>query len=158
MRHHPGGHISKLSLRGAFKVVGEDFVKNRRNDMSEWGKTRANWYMALVILALAMSFAGSHPSRLSAQDTQEKLNPQDLKEIIAKAKTPADHEKLAAYYKQEASQLQENAELHRADANIYGKGQGLIHCTNLAKYYEQAAKEADALATMHENMAKAAAH
>jgi len=82
------------------------------------------------------------------------VSPQDLKELIANAKTPEDHEKIAAYYKQEASQLEKNAEWHRADANIYGKGQGLIHCTNLAKYYEQAAKEANALATMHENMAK----
>jgi hypothetical protein len=76
--------------------------------------------------------------------------------MIAKTKTPTDHEKIAAYYRAEAARLKQDAEVHRDDAAIYGKGQGATHCTNLAKLDEQAAKEADSLATMHENMAKAA--
>ena len=57
------------------------------------------------------------------------------------------------YYKQEASLARRDAETHRAWVNIYGKGQGAAHCTNLVKVYEQAAKDDDALATMHESIA-----
>lgn len=91
-----------------------------------------------------------------AQDKQEKLSAQQLKELIANAKTAADHQKIATYYQQEAARLKQDAEVHRTDAGIYGKGQGMIHCNNLARLDEQAAKEAGALATMHENMEKAA--
>jgi acyl-coenzyme A synthetase/AMP-(fatty) acid ligase len=116
---------------------------------------KLNWYLPFV-LALAMLFVGGVEIGLSAQETQEKLSPQQLKELIAKAKAPADHEKIAAYYRAESVRLKQDAEVHRDDAGINGKGQGAIHCTNLAKLDEQAAKEADSLASMHENMAKAA--
>lgn len=115
------------------------------------------WYLA-SLLAFTMLFAGTAVTRLRAQDTQEKLSPQQLKGLITKAKTPADHEKLAAYYRAEAARLKQDAEVHRDDAGIYGKGQGAVHCTNLARLDEQAAKEADSLATMHADMARAAAH
>ncbi len=118
---------------------------------------KANGYLAFIILVVTMLLAGATAIPLRAQRTQERLSPQQLKELIAKAKTPADHEKLAAYYRQEASRLRRDAQMHRDDAGIYGKGPGALHCMNLAKLDEQAAKEADALATMHQNMAKAAA-
>jgi hypothetical protein len=116
---------------------------------------KLNWYWPPV-LALAIFCGGVGATRLPAQSTQQELSAQQLKEMIAKAKTPADHETLAAYYREEASRLKQDAELHRDDAGIYGKGQGAVHCRNLAKLDEQAAKEADSLAIMHEHMAKAA--
>lgn len=124
--------------------------------MKEERPTKVNGYVLSFVLALTMLFAGSAAIRLPAQDAQAKLSPDQLKELIAKAKTPADHEKIAAYYRAEAARLKQDAEVHRADAGIYGKGQGALHCTNLAKLDDQAAKEAEALATMHENMGKAA--
>jgi hypothetical protein len=79
----------------------------------------------------------------------------EVTSLLKNAKTPLEHHRIAMYYNQEASRLRQEAEGHRAWANIYGKGQGAIHCTNLVKTYEQGARDADALATMHENMAKA---
>lgn len=124
--------------------------------MMKANATKRKRYLALLVLATGLMLMGTPATRLPAQDSQTKLSPQELKELIAKAKTPADHEKLAAYYRQEAARLKQDAETHRVDAGIYGKGQGLVHCTNLAKLDEQAAKEVEALAAMHEGIAKAA--
>jgi hypothetical protein len=62
---------------------------------------------------------------------------------------------VAAEYKSEATQLREKAEHHRKLAGIYKtrtpvKGSGSYtnvaqHCEKLAKFYEDAAKEADAV-------------
>lgn len=74
-------------------------------------------------------------------------------------KSQMDHGKkdseVAAEYKSEATQLREKAEHHRKLATIYKtrtppKGSGSYanvaqHCEKLAKYYEDAAKEADAV-------------
>ena len=64
---------------------------------------------------------------------------------------------VAAEYKSEATQLREMAEHHRKLAVIYQtrtppKGSGNYtsvaqHCEKLAKYYEDAAKEADAVSS-----------
>ena len=76
-------------------------------------------------------------------------------------KSDMDHSKkdseVAAQYKSEATQLREKAEHHRKLAAIYKtrtlpKGSGSYanvaqHCEKLAKYYDDAAKEADAVSS-----------
>lgn len=76
-------------------------------------------------------------------------------------KSEMDHGKkdseVAGEYKSEAMQLREKAEHHRMLAAIYGtrtppKGSGSYssvaqHCEKLAKYYENAAQEADAVSS-----------
>lgn len=76
-------------------------------------------------------------------------------------KSEMDHSKkdseVAAEYTSEATQLREKAEHHRKLAAMYKtrtppKGSGSYasvaqHCEKLAKYYEDAAKEADAVSS-----------
>lgn len=76
-------------------------------------------------------------------------------------KSEMDHSKkdseVAAEYKSEATQLREKAEHHRKLAAVYKirtppKSSGSYasvaqHCEKLAKYYEDAAKEADAVSS-----------
>jgi hypothetical protein len=75
-------------------------------------------------------------------------------------KSEMDHRsdsEVAAEYKSEATQLREKAESHRKLAQLYRtrtppKSQASYesvakHCDNLAKFYEQAAKEADAVSS-----------
>lgn len=88
--------------------------------------------------------------------TQNVPTSDELTVLLKTATTPLEHHRIAMYYSQEASRLKHDAAFHRAWVNVYGKGQGAIHCTNLAREYEQGAKDADALSTMHENMARAA--
>jgi len=125
---------------------------------------RRNGMVAAAAFALAMSLAGVHPVRLQAQDSTSKvtLTKKQLKDLIANAKEPADHEKLAAYYRQEAAQLRQDSKDHQAAAKIYsnvgatkpGVANGAPHCDKLAQLDSEEANEADGLAKMHEEMAK----
>ena len=106
-------------------------------------------------LLIAALFAISFASAYAVAQSQDAPTKDEVTALLKNAKAPLEHHRISMYYKQEASRLQQDADFHRAYANIYGKGQGLAHCTNLAKLDEQAAKEANALALIHEDMAKA---
>ena len=106
-------------------------------------------------LLIAALFAISFASAYAVAQSQDAPTKNEVTALLKNAKTPLEHHRISMYYKQEATRLKQDADFHRAYANIYGKGQGLAHCTNLAKLDEQAAKEANALALIHEDMAKA---
>lgn len=105
-----------------------------------------------VLLMLGMTLA---TSRVDAQP--EVVTNDNLNQMIAKAKTSADHKAIAAYYDREAANNQKMAELHRASENIYTKTTNLLHCKALIKSYQEAAQEDQALAAWHREMAKKAA-
>jgi len=85
----------------------------------------------------------------------------DLEQMIANAKTPADHEAIAAYYDREAADNDSKAEFHRKLAKTYADlhvkpSDMRNHCEQMAKYFEGAAKDAKLLAAEHREMAKKA--
>jgi hypothetical protein len=90
--------------------------------------------------------------------------------VLKTAKEPVEHRKIAAYYRQEAARLTASAKEHEELAEVYAKnppfpameakhgtafGQGAPHCKRWAELSAEQAKEAEALAEMHEEMAKA---
>src|SRR5436309_9845585 len=85
-----------------------------------------------------------------------------MSDMITMAKTPADHEKLAAHYEQEAKAARAKSEEHKAMADAYRKGGGALieklhfdqHCDGLAKSYASMADEFDALAKAEREAAK----
>jgi hypothetical protein len=98
-----------------------------------------------------------------------KLSAKQVKELVANAKTPADHLRLAAWYKGEADKLEAEANDHEGLADIYRSHPAVLgskssvpisgsamHCSNLAKSLRDAAKEDRELATEHELMANGA--
>ena len=105
---------------------------------------------ALVVLAVALL-----PGRVAAQ--QATVTSENLNQMIAKAKTPADHEAIAAYYDGEAAENEKMVKLHRASENIYTKTTNVLHCKALIRSYQQAAEQDKALAAWHRAMAKKAA-
>jgi hypothetical protein len=92
------------------------------------------------------------------------LTQSEVKALIQTAKTPADHTRLANYYRSEASRLEAEAKVHEEMAAAYDKnpaghpipkGQTLgTHCRNLTKDISNEAKEAGEMAAMHEEMAR----
>jgi hypothetical protein len=99
----------------------------------------------------------------------DQLTEKQAQALAAKAKTPADHMKLAEYYKLEADKLDATAKDHEALAEIYrlnpsqlggGKSVGnpqsrtAEHCEAIAKSLREAAKSTRELAAEHEQMAK----
>jgi hypothetical protein len=86
----------------------------------------------------------------------------DMEKMIGAAKTPADHEQLAAQYDQEAKAARAKADVHRKMAEAYRKEGGAIvsklhfdqHCDALVRSYSSAAQSYEALAKGERQMAK----
>jgi len=88
--------------------------------------------------------------------------------LLKTAKEPAEHQKIAAYYRQEAARLTQSAKEHDELAAIYKQTppnpameskhgssvEGASHCNRWAELDAEQAKEAQALAVLHEGMAK----
>jgi hypothetical protein len=87
----------------------------------------------------------------------------ELGRMIASAKTAADHEAIAAVYERMAAAAKAESEMHEKMGGEYKKvGGGLIekqhldeHCRSLAELYAKIARENEALAKAHREMAKA---
>jgi hypothetical protein len=106
-----------------------------------------------------------------AGDKKPVISKKELKVLLKTAKEPADHSKIAEYYRQEAARLTASAKEHAEFAEVHAKNppfpameakhgtafaQGAPHCKRWAELSAEQAKEAEALAVMHEEMAKAA--
>ena len=114
-------------------------------------KTAKHTAIILIAILFALSFGAMYSV---AEDQQATIKPA-LSTSLNTAKTPQDHLRIAAYYEQEASRLNEESSRHRAMARVYGKGYWQGHCVSLAERYAREAKEADALKTKHASMAVA---
>ena len=85
---------------------------------------------------------------------------EELRRMAASARTPADHRALEEYFLTVAKQDTADAKEHAAMANSFrvsGQRRGsefaAMHCDSLAKISRDAAKEAEAAATMHRQLA-----
>ena len=99
---------------------------------------------------------------------QSAITNKKVKALIASAKTPEDHMRLAAYFNQEADRMEADAKGHEELAGVYrqspntfmpkGGGAGVFrtaeHCDSAAKSLREAAKSLRELAAEHEQMAK----
>lgn len=122
---------------------------------------------ALVIAAL---FTVPSASIYTVAQTQKVPTEKELVTLLKTAQQPAEHLQIAAYYRQEAARLRQSAKEHSKLAVIYGQSHpftameskqqalasGASHCKKLADLAEKQASEADALAALHEGMAKSA--
>lgn len=110
-----------------------------------------------LTLAVAAALAAAPAQRAVAADDA------DIAAKIAAAKTPADHDAIAAYYEAQAADLRAKIEMHKKMGADYkklphnNKVHFDKHCDALIRDYTAAAKEYDALAKAHHEMAKQAA-
>ena len=129
---------------------------------------RPNSLIALMIFFLALS--SFVPASLTTEN-KSVISKKELKTLLKTAKEPVEHRKIAEYYRQEAQRLTASSKEHAELAAIYTKnppfpameakhgtafGQGAPHCNRWAQLDAEQAKEAEALAAIHEDMAKAA--
>lgn len=110
------------------------------------------------IHALLLSLAlGTLPAVALADDAP---SPSLEQVLIESASTPKEHQALASYYTGKAAAARKDAEYHRAMGKTYSgvKGSQLAtmkdHCEKLASLDDEQAKEYDAMASMHRDMAK----
>ena len=117
----------------------------------------------LAMLVLILPLLGAAGSQ-AAKTKKIKLSQKQLLWLIGHAETPAEHEELAAYYRQQAQHLLQEAKDHQEMAAAYpqvyaSKHPTLAahHCSDWAALYSKQAKDAEVLAKLHEQMAKEAA-
>jgi len=113
-----------------------------------------------VSVALAASLCGF----ASAAKTQPKLSTKELKTLLATAKTPSDHQKIAAYYRDRAQRLNAKAQEFSAQAALYANQPATVeskqgtsclcpkHFEHFAKLYAAQAQESEMLAAKHEKI------
>jgi HD-like signal output (HDOD) protein len=85
----------------------------------------------------------------------------NIEQKIRQAKTPADHQALAAWYEKEAQVAQQLASRHFLMREVYAaaratqqKDRAGEHCAFIAKKYQEMAKEYETLAAVHKTMAE----
>lgn len=113
----------------------------------------------LFFLTTSLFLVGQQPLKAPSEPSLKK---RELKQLIATAKSPEDHRRIAAYYEEEARELDEKKKEHiemgaeyDRDPQRYPSKLGLgQHCRNLAGYYGLAEQKALELAGVHEEMAK----
>ena len=109
-----------------------------------------------VLLAAGLVLLAATALPTVRAGAQTAVTDDNLNESIANAKTPADHEAIAAYYDQEAASAESKAALHRKAASNY-KPVGMANmCKGIAQYWDKVAAEAKDLAKAHRAMAKGA--
>lgn len=115
---------------------------------------------AFLLLAVGLLFAAVTALPVLPANAQSTVVTDDnLDQALANAKTPADHEAIAAYYDKEAADNEAKAKLHHAVHHDYEKfhlkpPDMANHCNELAKSFERAARLDKDLAAEHHAMAK----
>lgn len=122
--------------------------------------------VATAIAALTLLLGALGMVAQTSTESNARLTKKEVKALVATAKTPEDHMKLARHFKQEADRLEAEAKEHDELATEYRKnpnamamkmpmsGRSAEHCEYFAKSAREAAKAARELAATHEQMAK----
>jgi hypothetical protein len=111
----------------------------------------------LAVTALATALAIGWADSAVRADT---ITDDNVEAAMAAAKTPADHEALAAYFTGKANEAQANIEKHKRMSGLFGgkgKASWESHCHALMKTYEEQAKDYTALAKEQKAVAAALA-
>ena len=132
-------------------------------------KTRIHLFAVLTIAVFAVS---SFAPVVVAQGTPNTpISKKEFKALLKTAKGPSEHRTIAEYYRQEAQRLSASSREHAEMAEFYAKNppfpraleskhgdtvMGASHCRKWAELNADEAKEAESLAALHEDMAKAA--
>lgn len=113
------------------------------------------------IHALALSLTLGFGFGLAMLPTVALAEDASLEQVlIESASTPKQHQALATYYAGKAAAARKDAEYHRAMGKAYGGAKASQiammkdHCEKLAALADDQAKEFDAMASMHRDMAK----
>jgi len=116
----------------------------------------------MVFVAGLILLAAAALPTIRAGAQQAVVTDGNLEQMIRNAKTPADHEAIAAYYEQEAAETKKKADLHRRAAEGYrkmniAKPVGMANmCDGIAAMWDKIAADNSKLAEAHQEMAKKA--
>ena len=118
--------------------------------------------VALLFVAIAVAV-----TQTGSAQSEQHLSKKELRALIAGAKTKADHERLAVYYRSETKRILAEAKEHEEMAEAYHRNPPMLaskhpmaigegHCRYIAERLKEAADKTQALAAMHEKLAQEA--
>jgi hypothetical protein len=121
-------------------------------------------FTTLSLIAVLSLATFAHAAKLESNDT--KLTKKQLSALIASARTPAEHERIAAYYNAKAQDLLAESAMHQKMSEQFkanpvtnsAKQQiGTVnHCQYIATSLRNRAVQLQGLALEHEKMAEQA--
>jgi hypothetical protein len=124
-------------------------------------------FVPVLLMAFAPTFAATQDmkdmdmSNMKMSCQRPKLSTNEVKALIADAKTAQDHHKLACYFSAEARDEAAKAKYHEEMARLYEgstneKHDMAEHCKQFASDARKAADSDNQLAAEHEKMAEQA--
>ena len=123
--------------------------------------------ITILSLVLALTVAVIAHAAPPQQTKPEHLSKQQLNTLIASAKTPAEHERIADFYAASAQDYRAQAQEHVAMIAAYksntsmsndkNRASTIGHCEYFVKSLKGLAVKSDELAKLHKEMAQEAA-
>ncbi len=120
--------------------------------------------IAILSLVLALTAAAFAQAAPTPQPKPERLSKQQLNTLIATAKTPAEHRRIAEYYRAKAqdylAQAQEHEQMiaaykaNSALSNDKNRASTIGHCEYFVQTFKELAVKSQELAQLHEQMAR----
>jgi Tfp pilus assembly protein FimT len=117
--------------------------------------------LSLVLALTAAAFAQAAPAQ---QLKPEHLSKQQLNTLIATARTPAEHQRIAQYYEAKAQDYLAQAREHEQMVAAYKANSSLStdknrastigHCEYFVQTFKELAVKSQELAQLHEQMAR----
>jgi hypothetical protein len=122
--------------------------------------------LSVLFLAFVMTVAAFGVTPSASQPKPEPLTKQQLNTLIAAAKTPEEHQRIAQYYQTKAVDYLAQAKEHEAMIAAYkanssmsndkNQASTISHCEYFVQTFKALADNAQELATLHERMASSA--
>jgi hypothetical protein len=122
--------------------------------------------LSVLSLAVVMTVTAFGQTPSAQQSKAEHLDKQQLNTLIASAKTPAEHQRIAQFYEAKAQDYRAQAQQHEAMIAAYKANSSLStdknrastigHCEYFVQTFKEMAVKSHELAEMHDQMAKAA--
>ena len=128
--------------------------------------THRNLGRFVILPAMFLALLASTVVVHAAAPNSPSLSKKELKTLLATANTPADQERLAAYYEDKAQRLKAKAQEFSTEADYLATQPATIeskqgiscNCTShyryFSKLYAQESKDAEILAARHDQLAQ----
>ena len=120
--------------------------------------------ITILSLAFALTVAAFAQAAPGPQTKSEHLSKQQLNTLIANAKTPAEHQRIAQFYEAKAQDYRAQAVEHETMVAAYKANSSLSteknrastigHCEYFVTTFKELAVKSQELAKLHEQMAK----
>ena len=124
-----------------------------------------NWKQIIASAMFVTALSTVLVPQAGAAESKGMLKLKEVKALVANAKTPADHMKLARHFAAMAEKHEAEAKEHEALAEAYNhrsaarnenlwENKNEQHCKDYAEHCRRAAADMRAMAEVHEKMAK----